>query len=318
MSTPALSPQAVAVLGISQEIRRSLNDLAMLTPTEANPAEELLRNLQEAVRLANRITPLPNLLDQYNTGANAALVLPGIRKELRDLREAHQGCDQRITNQAAQMEGLREELEGARAVASTQNMDLQVLRRSLIDLQATTAPTEGGAPAGGGERYAKIPDPPEFSAGREEYRDFKNKLEEKFRGDARKFRDEDHKLSYAMGFLKGETYRMVQPLRRSGAITTIEQLIGFLDSAHEDPDRKGTAKRELRELRQGKQEFASHFARFAALAAETDWNDEAKRSTLYQSLSDGLKDHLTTQLRLPRDLMGFVEIFQAADQILRA
>ena len=78
MSTSALSPQAIAVLGISQEIRRSLNDLAMLTPTEANPAEELLRNLQEAVRLANRIAPLPNLLDQYNTGANAALVLPGI------------------------------------------------------------------------------------------------------------------------------------------------------------------------------------------------------------------------------------------------
>ena len=132
---------------------------------------------------------------------------------------------------------------------------------------------------------------------------FKAKLQEKIRGD--QFRDEEHQLSYAMGLLAAEAYDMVSPLRQNGEIKTISDLLQCLDAAYEDPDRKGTAERERRALKQGNGDFTSHYAKFRALVAVLGWQWEAERSALYHSLSYELKDALAKTLPPPNE--SFIE-----------
>ena len=95
------------------------------------------------------------------------------------------------------------------------------------------------------QKYDRIPDPLGFEKGCAEYRAFKAKLWEKLQGDDAHFRDEAHKVSYTMGLLKGQAYEQVSPLRLSGGITTVQELMTFLDACFEDPNPKGTAEREL-------------------------------------------------------------------------
>ena len=70
-----------------------------------------------------------------------------------------------------------------------------------------------------------------------------------------------------MGFLAEEAYEISRPLRASGDIGSVEALLKHLDATYEDPDRKGTAERELRVLRQGNSDFTSHYAKFQAILA---------------------------------------------------
>ena len=78
-----------------------------------------------------------------------------------------------------------------------------------------------------------------------------------------------------------------------------EALLKHLDATYEDPDRKGTAKRELRALRQGNSDFTSHYAKLQSILAVLGWEGDAKRSALTQSLSQEIKQVLSTTLPSP-------------------
>ena len=52
-----------------------------------------------------------------------------------------------------------------------------------------------------------------------------------------------------MGLLKGQAYEQVSPLHLSEEITTVDEVMIFLDACFEGPDPKGTAERELRSLK---------------------------------------------------------------------
>ena len=92
---------------------------------------------------------------------------------------------------------------------------------------------------------------------------------------------------------------MVSPLRQNGEIKAISDLHQCLDTAYEDPDRKGTAERELRALKQGNGDLTSHYAKFRALVTVLGWQGEAERSALYHSLSYELKEALAKTLPPP-------------------
>ena len=154
--------------------------------------------------------------------------------------------------------------------------------RTLDFYQSKTAAPAAATPA---SQSVKIPDPSTFSKGRSEYRVFHAKLEEKLLGAAHRFRDAAHQLSYAMGFLVEEAYEISCPLYASGDICSVEALLKHLDTTHEDPDRKSTAERELRALRQGNSDFTSHYAKFQSILAILRWEDDTKRLALTQSLS---------------------------------
>lgn len=78
------------------------------------------------------------------------------------------------------------------------------------------------------------------------------KLRAKQTRDACLFPNDAGQLSYGMGFLaEGVTTTLFD----SGDMGSVEQLLAFLDTAYEDRNQRGTARRELRELRQGSTDF---------------------------------------------------------------
>ena len=312
MSSPrpivGLSPTATQVWGIEPTQYNDLRALAQINPaTEVNKDQALER----AKSLAAHLTALPNLLGIYNSNASEALRTPGLRK---DLQEAQDRCH---ALQSREQE-FTEVIEGKNALLDERTADLRRTQRSLDDLQRTNPNPGEGAPTDH-KKYASIPDPPHFSEGRADYRTFKSKLKEKLRGDGHRFRDPEHQMSYAVGFLKGKAYRMVEPLRESGDIDTIEHLFDFLDATYDDPDKKGTAERELQKLKQGTKEFSAHLSEFQSLMAVLRWDERAKRAALYNSLSEEIKDVLaSTPYPAPEEYMPYVRMIQHVDQQLRA
>jgi hypothetical protein len=210
-------------------------------------------------------------------------------------------------------ETQRAEEERARAdhLAALDNTNRAILSRWACLSPAAGVPSDGGS-------GIKIPDPPKFSRGRPQYRVFRAKLQEKLAGDAAKFRDASHRLAYAMGFLEEEAYTIAQSLREGGIITDTDGLLAHLDGTYEDPDRKGTAERELRTLRQGTADFTAHYARFQALMAVLGWAGDAKLSAFRQTLSYELRDALAhTITPLDETFEGYVHRAKGLDGQLR-
>jgi len=108
--------------------------------------------------------------------------------------------------------------------------------------------------------------------------------------------DVQHRLAYAVGFLKGKAYEQILPLIDEGNINivSVEALITLLENAFGDPDRVRTAERNLQSLRQKNRNFSDYLADIERYAGEVSWNDAAKQTSLYEGLSAELKDALVT------------------------
>ena len=246
MAAPATAPDTVAAWAVDQ---RCLDDLTALrdyqTAADANPNAFLLTCRE----LAGRLLTHANLKDQYESNAGEVLRL-----------SARQAED-------------TESLDTLQILLDDKTAALARAERTLDFYQSSTATPAAVIPA---SQSVDIPDPPTFSKGRAEYRVFRAKLEEKLLGDAHRFRDAVHQLSYAMGFLAEEAYEISRPLRASGDIGSVEALLKHLDAKYEDPDRKGTAERELRTLRQGNSDFTSHYTKFQSILAVPGWEGDTK------------------------------------------
>ena len=121
----------------------------------------------------------------------------------------------------------------------------KLLYNPLVSDVGGPARVEG--PSGG--RSQRYPNP--LHSPGTEYRAFEAKITAKQTRDACLFPNDARQLSYSMGFLaEGVTTTLFD----SGDVGLVE-LLAFLDTAYEDLDRRGTARRELRELRLGSTDF---------------------------------------------------------------
>ena len=107
------------------------------------------------------------------------------------------------------------------------------------------------------------------------YLDFKTKLNNKFRTDAPTFRDDQHRLSVATSLLRKGAADIMRPYIGEDHIDldNIQEFWNILDRAFDDPDRTGTAERNLSALRQCKGEFAHFYTDFMRLKANVQCND---------------------------------------------
>jgi len=119
--------------------------------------------------------------------------------------------------------------------------------------------------------------------------------------------DVQHRLAYAVGFLKGKAYKQILPLIDEGNINiaSVEALIALLENAFGDPDRVRTAEWNLQSLSQKNRNFSHYVADFERYAAEVSWNHAAKGTSLYEGLSAELKDALVT-LDTPDELDQYI------------
>jgi len=192
---------------------------------------------------------------------------------------------------------------------------------ALTTATAVLANAGGPAPPAG-ERPPKresIPKPQEFDGSQDQLRPFIAQLHTKFLGDAYKFVDVQHRLAYAVGFLKGKAYEQILPLIDEGNINiaSVEALITLLEKALGDPDRDWTAERNLQCPRQKNRNFSDYLADFQRYAAEVSWNDAAKRTSLYEGLSAELKDALLT-VDTRDQLDQYIIVLKCVDNKIRA
>lgn len=165
----------------------------------------------------------------------------------------------------------------------------------------------------------KIREPDIFSGKREEYETFKAKMITKLNGDSHLFANDQHKLQYLVSFLKDEAYKMVKMYVKVDKIDldNMNEMWEVLDGAYDDPDRKGTAERELRKLKQTNREFSVYLADFQRLMAELQWDTPAKRVALLHGISEELKDLLLSYDE-PEDYNALTRLLQRLDSKIRA
>jgi hypothetical protein len=133
----------------------------------------------------------------------------------------------------------------------------------------------------------ELPHPPEYSRDRKELPNFISKVHSKLAGENGRFSDNQHKLCYVYGYLKGNAQNQIQPYFQSDNISfeDVEALIKILEATFSDPDEVRMASGEMDHLTQGKREFSIYYAEFQHLMAILDDDSKVKKATLKRGLS---------------------------------
>lgn len=169
-------------------------------------------------------------------------------------------------------------------------------------------------------RSTKHPDPAMFSGERTELEPFVTQLRTKLTLNDDHFDTETKKVFYASSRLEGTAMRQVMPhLKEDGSTDykTVNELIQTLIVAFGDPDKKATAQRELRALKQKNIEFSAFIALFQRWAPDTGYEETTLISFLAESISSELKQASIT-LETPDTLAEYIATLQKLDNRLRA
>jgi hypothetical protein len=159
-------------------------------------------------------------------------------------------------------------------------------------------------------KQIELPYLPEFCGVRKELLNVISKVHSKLAGESSHYVDDQHKLPYVFGFLKGNAHNQIQPyvLPDNINLKNVEALISILEGAFGDPDQVGTASVELDKLTQGNKEFSQYYAEFRHLMAILDYDSNAKRAARKRGLSRELQTSLVYQAEEPQDFAKFVDL----------
>jgi hypothetical protein len=150
-------------------------------------------------------------------------------------------------------------------------------------------------------KQIELPHPPEFSGDHKELLNFISKVRLKLTGESSCYIDDQHKLRYVYGFLKGNTHNQIQHyvLPDKIKLENVESLISIPEAAFGDPNQVGTASGELNKLTQGNKEFSQYYAEFQCLMAILEYDSNAKMAALKHGLSRELQTSLIYQAEEP-------------------
>jgi hypothetical protein len=110
----------------------------------------------------------------------------------------------------------------------------------------------------------ELPYPLKFSGDYKELLNFISKVCSKLPRESLCYIDNQYKLCYVYGFLKGNTQNQIQPyiLPNKINLRNMEALISILEATFGDPDQVGMAPMELNKLTQGNKEFSQYYTQF--------------------------------------------------------
>ena len=171
-----------------------------------------------------------------------------------------------LTATQERLETTQQALDNTEGQLADTQRTLQGATQRLLDAPAAPLAAPPPPPA----RPTAIPLPAAFAGDTKTFRDFKTKLNNKFRADAPTFRDKQHRLSVAASLLTGRASDIMRPYVLNDRIDlpNVAEFWKVLDRSFEDPDREGTASWALNSLRQGKDEFSVYYAEFSRLKTE--------------------------------------------------
>jgi hypothetical protein len=160
----------------------------------------------------------------------------------------------------------------------------------------------------------------EFSGDYKELLNFISKVCSKIARECLQYIDDQHKLHYVYGFLKGNTQNQIQPyiLPDKIKLENVESLISILKAAFGDPNQVGTASAELDKLTQGNKEFSQYYAEFQYLIAILDYDSNAKKAALKHGLSRELQTSLVYQAEELQDFEKLVDLCMKLDYWIHA
>jgi hypothetical protein len=140
----------------------------------------------------------------------------------------------------------------------------------------------------------ELPYLPDFPGDYKELLNFISKGYSKRTRQSSYYINNQHKLCYVYGFLKGNAQNQIQPyvLPNKINLENIEVLISILKAAFGDPDQVGTASAELDKLTQEHKAFSQYYAEFQHLIAILDYESNTKKTTLQHGLSQELQTSL--------------------------
>jgi len=270
----------------------ALTELSAVTNDEFDqlPEDRIRQQLRTARDLATSLNGLPALpsISRHGTPApleqnprfqqlqqrvqNLTNESEALAEERDALTEEHDALLTEGQGLEARYRAIETDLERDRATIVTLNTALTNTNTVLATATAALANAGGPAPPPG-ERPPKresIPKPQEFDGSQDHLRPFIAQLRTKFLGDAHTFVDVQHRLAYALGFLKGKAYEQILPLIDEGNINiaSVEALITLLVNGFGDPDRVRTTERNLQNLRRKNRDFSDYLADFQRYAAE--------------------------------------------------
>ena len=254
--------RTVALVGIHQGTRNFVQAIAAWDSQGTAPFTTT------QVRFITAVLCNQNFLEVFESGRAATDAIPLIR---------------------AEGTRLKTRLEDKKADSIQQQTEIASLTKSLdlaIDATSTGPPSIS--------RSADIAALYKFLSDRKTDRTFKAQLQMKLVGDARKLRDDQHKMMYITSLLEGNAHWMIHPYIINNRINfiTIKELWDILDCAYDDPDCQGTAERELAMPKQGTSEFSTYIADFQPIMAKLKWDPAAKMAVHRQKMARNLKDLL--------------------------
>ena len=186
----------------------------------------------------------------------------------------------------SQCESLESERDQIRRQLRDSNDELIAARALIISLRGHPSPISHAD-----SRSERLPDIPKFSGKKEDLRSWTTQLHLKLFVNKDRFTGEKSGLIYAISRLEGRALSQVQPYVKSQheiSLPDVPSLLVLLERAFGDPDRKATAQRELRALRQANREFHVYLADFQRIAPDTNFDEEAQRAALQQGISEEL------------------------------
>lgn len=278
-----------------------LGDPPVPTPTGEVYLQLAPEQQMELTRLVNPTFPL-STPDDLNTFVQRARLL---------LASMASTSHEQGMNFVGQLQGSYEDLRQRAVELGGENERLNGWVDRLISDPGTPNP----------RRREKVPDPEKFSGngGTGKFDAWMSGMSIKFNIDHDRFTNEDHKLAYLYGHLDGSAKQLLRPYFQIDGVIKLrdtKEAFALLKQHYEDPDRLKTAEFEIRKLRQKDGTFSAYLANFTRLAAELEWNDQAKLSQIREGLSNELKTALVYR-EVPDGYDDFIALCMKQDNQIR-
>lgn len=169
-------------------------------------------------------------------------------------------------------------------------------------------------------RSAKHPDPDKYGGKKEDLDIFIAQLRVKLTINSDHWTSETQKICYAASRLEGDAMLYVLPHLKSDDTTdykSVGELIETLQKAFGDPDKKTTAQRELQNMKQKNQDFASFAATFQRWAPASGFDNNSLISYMTNSISMELRQAMINHA-IPEKLSDYITLLQELDNRIQA
>jgi hypothetical protein len=216
-----------------------------------------------------------------------------------------------------EMEGTKltamvSDFEAQNANFATEISTLKAVNEALKDITANRSVSTTLQPARLTPRH---PDPDKFNGNKDELLQFTTQLKLKLNINADHYTSSKSDIAYAISRLEGNALSQILPLVKSATnvdILNIDAFFKILEAAFGDPDKKGTAQRKIRSLRQTNKPFHEYLADFQRYIVDTDYNEDARLAALIEGLSQELKNMLM-YIPTPRTMVEAIETLQSLE-----